>query len=162
MPARSLVNVTAINPKLAGFLTVFPCGEPMPNASTLNFTPGAIVPNSAVVKVGSNGSICIFSNTETDVVLDVNGYDAAQSVVRLFAPARVLETRPGLITADGLAQFNGPRPSDSVLELNIGGRLGVPTAHSRRGAQHHGHRGHRARVPHGVPLRLDHGRSRRR
>jgi hypothetical protein len=121
------VNVTAINPLLAGFLTVFPCGEEIPVASTLNFTPGSIVPNSAVVKVGANGAICIYSNTETDIVVDVNGYDAAQAVVRLFEPARVLETRPGFLTADGLALLNGPRPSDSVLELQIGGRLGVPT-----------------------------------
>ena len=122
------VNVTAINPALAGFITIFPCGDQIPVASTVNFTPGAIVPNSAIVKVGANGSICIYSNTDTDVVLDVNGYDAAQAVVRLFEPTRLLETRPGLVTADGLSEFNGPRPSDSVLELPIGGRLGVPTA----------------------------------
>ena len=122
------VNVTAINPTLAGFLTVFPCGEQIPVASTLNFTPGAIVPNSAVVKVGADGAICIYSNTETDIVVDVNGYDAAQAVVRLFEPTRVLETRAGLVTADGLDEFNGPRPSDSVLELPIGGRVGVPNA----------------------------------
>ncbi|HEX2783864.1 MAG TPA: hypothetical protein VHN36_09785, partial [Ilumatobacteraceae bacterium] len=122
------VNVTAINPMQAGFFTVFPCGETMPNASTVNFTPGAIVPNAAMVKIGSNGSICVFTNTEADAVVDVNGYDTAQSIVRLLAPARVLETRPGFTTADGLAQLSAPRPSDSVLELNIGGRLGVPTA----------------------------------
>jgi hypothetical protein len=121
------VNVTAINPALAGFITVFPCGEPVPLASTLNFPAGAIVPNSAVVKVGLNGAVCVLSSVDTDMILDVNGYDAAQAVVRLFDPTRVLETRPGNITADGLSQFNGPRPSDSVLELPIGGRLGVPT-----------------------------------
>jgi hypothetical protein len=121
------VNVTAINPTLAGFITVFPCGEQIPLASTLNFTPGAIVPNAAVVKVGTGGAICLYSNTETDVVVDVNGYDSAQAIVRLFEPTRVLETRSGQVTADGLAEFNGPRPSDSVLELAIGGRVGVPT-----------------------------------
>ncbi len=122
------VNVTAINPTLAGFITVFPCGEQIPVASTVNFTPGAIVPNAAVVKVGANGAICIYSNTDTDVVVDANGYDAAQAVVRLFEPTRVLETRSGLVTADGLDEFNGPRPSDSVLELPIGGRVGVPSS----------------------------------
>jgi hypothetical protein len=122
------VNVTAIAPSAVGFATVYPCGEAVPLASTVNFSAGAIVPNSAMVKVGAGGAICIFSNVDTDLVLDVNGYDDATAVVQFFEPTRVLETRPALTTADHLFEAIGPRPSDSVLELQIGGRLGVPTA----------------------------------
>lgn len=124
------VNVTAVAPASTGFLTLFPCGEQIPNASTLNFAPGAIVPNSAVVKIGATGTICIYSNADTDVILDVNGYHDGSGVVRFFEPARVLETRsgPDLGTADGTFSGGGLRPADSVLELPIGGRLGVPTA----------------------------------
>jgi hypothetical protein len=124
------VSVTAINPLLVGFITVYPCGEAIPVASTLNFDAGAIVPNSAIVKVGTGGAICLLSNVETDVVLDVNGYDAANSVARLFEPTRVLETRvgAGLTTADHQLEGIGLRPDDSVLTLPIGGRLGVPQA----------------------------------
>ncbi|MBI4884752.1 MAG: hypothetical protein HY826_11945, partial [Actinobacteria bacterium] len=39
------VNVTAINPSAAGYLTVWPTGQPRPNASNLNFVPGQVVPN---------------------------------------------------------------------------------------------------------------------
>jgi hypothetical protein len=122
------VTITAVNPAFAGFITVFPCGEALPVASTVNYAQGGIVSNSAIVKVGVNGAICLFSSVDTDVVVDVDGYDAAQAVARTFEPARVLETRSGLTTADGLFQFTTPRPNDSVLELPIGGRLGVPTA----------------------------------
>lgn len=120
------VNVTAVAPIAAGFLTVFPCGEDLPVASTLNFGPGAIVPNSAIVKIGANGTICVFSNVASDVVVDVNGYDSAGAVAQTFQPARVLETRPGLFTADRLFETATIRPSDSVLQLQIGGRLGIP------------------------------------
>jgi hypothetical protein len=41
-------------------------------------------------------------------------------------PARVLETRPGLATVDGVAQGVGRRPADSVLSVPIRGRAGVP------------------------------------
>jgi hypothetical protein len=122
------VNLTAVTPALGGYVTVFPCGEPFPLASTLNFAAGAIIANSAIVKVGQGGSICILSNVDTDVVVDVNGYNAALAVARVFDPARMLETRPGLSTADGLAQLGSSRPDNSVLELQIGGRLGMPTA----------------------------------
>ena len=122
------VNVTAVGPAATGFATVFPCGETLPLASTVNFTAGAIVPNSAQVKVGANGAVCIYSNVATDLILDVNGYDAATAVGRFFEPTRVLETRPALTTADHQLEAGGLRPNDSVLELPIGGRLGVPTA----------------------------------
>jgi hypothetical protein len=124
------VNLTAINPSIVGFATVFPCGEPIPLASTLNFVAKAIVPNSAIVKVGAGGSVCVFSNVETDFVLDVNGYHEAKAVVQYVQPTRLLETRsgPGLTTADGQQAGAGVRPPASVLELTVGGRVGVPTA----------------------------------
>ena len=40
---------------------------------------------------------------------------------------RMLETRTGLTTADHSFEAAGLRPADSVLELPIGGRLGIPT-----------------------------------
>jgi hypothetical protein len=124
--AAVAVNLTTINAAAEGFATVFPCGQAPPLASTVNFTAGAIVPNAAIVKVGAGGSICVFSNVDTDLVLDVNGYDAAQTVVRFFEPTRILETRPGQVTFDHLFETKAPRPDDSVLELPIGGRIGMP------------------------------------
>ncbi|MGZ4700253.1 MAG: hypothetical protein ACXV98_03495 [Ilumatobacteraceae bacterium] len=122
------VNVTAIAPSATGFAVVYPCGTDVPLASTIDFTAGAIVPNSAIVKIGAGGAICVFSNVDTDLVLDVNGYEDATAVVQLFEPMRVLETRPGVTTADHLFESGGLRPSDTVLQLQIGNRLGIPTA----------------------------------
>jgi hypothetical protein len=124
------VNLTAINPSIVGFATVYPCGEQIPLASTLNFVAGAIVPNSAIVKVGTGGTVCVFTNVEADLVLDVNGYHEAKAVVQYQQPTRLLETRtgPGLATADGQFAGGGLRPPASTLELTIGGRVGVPTA----------------------------------
>jgi hypothetical protein len=128
--AAVAVNVTAINPTIVGFVTVYPCGEQIPLASTLNFAAGAIVPNSAIVKVGAGGTVCVFSNAETDMVVDVNGYHEAKAVVQFAQPARLLETRsgPGFTTVDGQFSGGGLRPAVSVLELTIGGRASVPTA----------------------------------
>ncbi|MFT3853887.1 MAG: hypothetical protein QM733_14270 [Ilumatobacteraceae bacterium] len=120
------VNLTIVGPAMDGFATLFPCGDPVPLASTVNFASGKIVSNAAIVEVGDGGSICLFSNVETDAVVDVNGYDAATSVVQFMTPARLLETRSGQATADHLFEGIGRRAGDSVLELQIGGRLGVP------------------------------------
>src|SRR5690606_34476556 len=44
-------NVTAVNPSAAGYLTVWPCDEPRPGTSNVNYGPGAIQPNSVLSKV---------------------------------------------------------------------------------------------------------------
>jgi hypothetical protein len=128
-PTASAValNVTAVAPITAGFITVYPCGQSVPLASTVNFVAGAIISNAAMVKLGAGGAICVFSNVDTDVVIDVNGYDSNLSLAQFVEPTRVLETRAGLTTEDHQFEGGGLRPGDSVLELRIGGRLGIPT-----------------------------------
>lgn len=72
LPKTAVFTATAVNPRTAGYLTAFPAGWPIPNASTLNFTAGANVPNLAIAQNevsfhnGSDGPI--------DLVVDVTGY----------------------------------------------------------------------------------------
>lgn len=74
--SAAYVNVTAVNPSADGFLTVWPCDQPRPTASNVNYTPGAVQPNSVLAKISLDGSgqICIFSKAATHVIVDANGY----------------------------------------------------------------------------------------
>lgn len=49
----AIVNITVTQPQAPGYLTVWPCGEPQPNASNLNFTTGQTIANTALVKTGT-------------------------------------------------------------------------------------------------------------
>ena len=69
-----MLNVTAVSPAAAGYLTVYPCGVPRPLASNVNYIAGQVVPNAVLVKIGTAGKVCIFSLAATDIVVDVNGY----------------------------------------------------------------------------------------
>ena len=69
-----VLTVTVTQPVAAGFVTVFPCGTPQPLASNVNFAPGATVANTVVSGVGTAGRVCLFTNVDTDLVVDVNGY----------------------------------------------------------------------------------------
>jgi uncharacterized protein YkwD len=73
-----VLTVTAVDPTAAGWLTVFPAGEPLPLAANLTFAPGQTVPNLVVVKVGAGGKVAINNALgSTHVVADVAGwYDA--------------------------------------------------------------------------------------
>ena len=69
-----VVNVTAVNPAGAGFLTVYPTGQSLPRASNLNVTAGIVVANLVEVGVGTGGQISIYASTRSDVVVDLEGY----------------------------------------------------------------------------------------
>lgn len=124
--AAVVLNVTAVDTRAAGYLTVFPCGSARPNASSVNFDAGQVVPNAVVTKLGPSGSVCLFAQSSTDVIVDVNGWFGAGQTYSPLEPARLLETRPGLQTIDGQFQGIGARTGGTTLELVATGRGGVP------------------------------------
>ena len=70
-------NVTVVPPGPLGFLTMYPTGQSLPLASTLNSLQGYIVSNAAVVAAGTAGSVDVYVSNNTDVVIDINGYYVA-------------------------------------------------------------------------------------
>jgi hypothetical protein len=74
--AAVAINFVAVSPSAAGYITVFPFGGVQPTASTLNYTAGEVVANSAIVKVSqvSSTAMSIYSLATTHVVADVTGY----------------------------------------------------------------------------------------
>jgi hypothetical protein len=57
----------------AGYLTTYNCTSSRPEVSTLGYRPGTVVANQAFVPL-SNGKMCLYSMSDTDVVIDINGY----------------------------------------------------------------------------------------
>ena len=125
--AAVMLNLTAVLPSGAGYLTVFPCGESQPVASNVNYGPGAVVPNAVLAKVGAGGKVCIFTLADTDLLVDVNGYVPAGATPTSLTPARLLETRAGLPTTDGQYAGVGRAGAGTVVEVKVTGRAGVPT-----------------------------------
>ena len=123
-----VLNVTVTQAQGPGFVTVFPCGSPVPNASNVNYVAGSTVPNAVVARVGANGRVCVFTYAATDLIVDVDGWFPAGASYVALQPARLLETRsgPGLATVDGLQFGEGPRGAGSVTEVQVAGRGGVP------------------------------------
>jgi hypothetical protein len=70
-----VINVTATNTEAPGFVTAWPCSEPLPTASILNYAAaGTTVPNSVVIQPDDFGRICLWSHAPTDLVIDLQGY----------------------------------------------------------------------------------------
>ena len=73
--ARTVIlTVTAVNPASNGYFTVWPCGQPMPLASNLNVKAGVNFANTVFMSVGNDNEVCIYSSTQTQLVVDFDGY----------------------------------------------------------------------------------------
>jgi hypothetical protein len=46
----------------------------MPPTSILNARAGAVTANAAIVRAGDGGSVSVVAASDTDLVIDVNGY----------------------------------------------------------------------------------------
>lgn len=122
------LNVTAVNPLAQGFITVFPCGATQPDTSNLNYRAGQRVANAVVAAVGTDGKVCIYSKSITDLVVDLSGYFPVNSAFVTVAPARLLESRSTGLTVDGQSQATGSLAAGSVTELVVGGRATIDAA----------------------------------
>jgi hypothetical protein len=80
-----------------GYLTVWPTGQSQPLVSTLNDLPGTIIANAAIVPAGTGGEVSVYPSSDTDLVIDINGYFAPAGTGGLSlypaAPCRVIDTR---------------------------------------------------------------------
>jgi hypothetical protein len=74
--AKAVVaNVTLVGAAAPGFATVFACG-PVPRTSSVNYlgVGNEAVANEVIVKLSATGSICVFTSSAANVLVDVAGH----------------------------------------------------------------------------------------
>lgn len=113
-----VLNVVAITPSQAGFLTVYPDGSPKPATSNVDFSAGQTTANLVMVPV-ANGVIDVFNHFgNTDVLADLEGYYVPSTSGTGFTastPIRKLDTRDGT----GRGGAVGPIGPGGTISLNL-------------------------------------------
>lgn len=104
------LEVIAVDPLNAGYLSAFPCGSDVPTTSVVNFRPGG-PPESSMVTVGlgEGGGVCISSFGSTHVVVDLIAVHGTSSGLRGFA------------TDPGLDRLPAPGQPDHTVHCPVGG-----------------------------------------
>ncbi len=89
------LNVTIAEAGEAGYATVWPCGTTRPEASNVNFPKGGTVANGVVAPIGPDGSVCVFSDKDAHLIVDVAGWFTGGSTPGFTGnvPRRLLDTR---------------------------------------------------------------------
>ena len=102
-----MLSLVATQATRDGWATVYPTGEDPPLASSINYAPGQNMPNIAVSKLGTNGTVTITTSAPVHLVIDVTGWFPEGSGFEAIVPARLADTRPGQPTVDGAAPAPG-------------------------------------------------------
>lgn len=110
------LNVTATAAVATGFVTAYPCGSAVPNASNVNVTAGATVANSVVTATDASGAVCLVSSVATHLIVDLNGWYGTAGLASFgaLAPARLLDTRQSARLGTG-----------AKLAITVGGQSAV-------------------------------------
>lgn len=129
-PAHEAValNVTLTEAGGEGFATAWPCAEPRPLASNLNFVPGDEIANAVVATTDENGQVCFFASAPTDLIVDQSGWFGRGGDAYTPAdPRRLLDTRVGIGASAPLGPF-GPHADQLVLPLGSAVPAGATAA----------------------------------
>ena len=94
-----VLNVTSTDSLVPGFLRAQPTGTE-PGSSTVNYLPGMDASNTVIVPVGADGTVSVYANSPSHIVVDITGYitadTAAPATAGLFVPlptARAYDSR---------------------------------------------------------------------
>lgn len=89
------VNVTAVDPSGAGYLTAYACDAVRPEASTVNFEAGVTRAAHTVAPLSATRTLCVYAPVSTHVLVDLQGAMTTSPADRLtpVGPTRLLDTR---------------------------------------------------------------------
>ena len=90
-------TLTVTGGATSGFLSAFPCSGTIPKVSNVNWQAGETVAGAAFIPVAADGTFCVFTNSPTDVIVDITGVFSATSTLKFtpVTPTRMLDTRIG-------------------------------------------------------------------
>lgn len=73
--AAAVLNLTGVEARGPGFLTMSAARQPLPGTSNLNFTnPGDVVPNQVITPITQSFGYQVYSHSGAHVVVDYTGY----------------------------------------------------------------------------------------
>ena len=126
------LNVTATGATGGGYVTAYPAGTSVPDASNLSVKAGQTIPNMVFVPVGSganDGKVSLYNGTTgtINLIADTAGYVLAGTATEPgaavpVAPFRALDTR------NGVGAPKAPVAANAFVEVQLGGVGGVPAS----------------------------------
>ncbi len=91
------LNFTVVPHAPLIYLAAWPTGQAQPPTSVVNAPNGTVTANAAMVPAGANGGITVLGSSDTELIMDINGYFAPPGTGGLnlytITPCRVIDSR---------------------------------------------------------------------
>lgn len=125
--AAVALNVTVVGQTLPTYVTVYPADAAQrPMASNLDPMPGITAVNAVISTVSSDGAVVLFNAFgSVQLIVDVEGWFPTGGGYAALQPARLVDTRAGNTTIDGVDAGAGAFGSAETRQIHITGRGGV-------------------------------------
>lgn len=104
------LNVAAVPLQLPGFISLSPAGQPVPETSSLNYTPGFVRANAAPISFGAGRGVAFHAHADVNLIADAMSALAPTGAgLVTTTPKRVLDTRSS----------NTPLLDDQIREIDV-------------------------------------------
>jgi len=122
------VNLTAVAPRTDGWVRAFPCDRPEPSTSSVSARRTRNIASSAIVPLAADGTICLSSMMQTDMVIDVTGWFGPGGGLDFVPidPIRLADSRSFDTTLNPWTRGQMVR-AGQVIEVGVSGVRGVPS-----------------------------------
>jgi hypothetical protein len=122
------VNITSVNPSADGFVTAYPCSSARPVASNLNPQVGRVRPNLVIAPLSPSGTVCLYTHSAVDLVVDVLGYVSENVPSKLTAstPFRFTDTRDPYRPELNNGQTGRRLQAGQTIVVQLAGQRGIP------------------------------------
>lgn len=112
------INLTTVRSAANGFVTAYPCGVAQPLVSAVQPLTGRAVAGMAIVPLGDDGTVCVYTSVTTDLIVDLFGTYTPGVGDRFepVSPVRLKDTRSSPTTV----------PAGTVLRVPVVGAAGTP------------------------------------
>jgi hypothetical protein len=122
------LNITSTDAGANGFVTAWACDDGQPLVSSLNQQPGRVRPNLVVTPVAADGTVCLYTSSDVELIVDVTGYYSPSSTQRFVpsAPFRFVDTRDRYRAELNIGTSGARLGAGQVLTIQVAGVRGVP------------------------------------
>ena len=114
--ASVFMNITATDAAAPGWVRARPCGAAATTASVVNYIPGRVSANAAMIRIGDDSSVCFDTSAPVDLVVDRGGQLTEDADYTGTVPNRILDTR---LTGD-------PLQAGVERRLRVAGTANIP------------------------------------
>jgi cell wall-associated NlpC family hydrolase len=113
------LNITATRPARSGFVSAYPCGQPVPTVSSVNFTAGHDAADAAIVGLGSAGDVCMVPTQAGYVtVYPCDQAVPATSTVNFVAGQTVANAAATSVDSHGSVCVNSSATTHVIIDLD--------------------------------------------